>query len=179
MKRIATIIFLALAVLIVATGANAGEYAAQKSVSKGVLTVHTIIWQTDASGDFTPYTTDHINGLVLEIATDPAAGDYSPTANYDIIIESVKNVAVVAANAPVAYTLTETRRMICGDSGTFASPTPDGVLANRSATVSESVQMTINGSAATVPNWGQWVIDILNAGATRRGTIEITYLKMD
>ena len=178
MKRITTIIFLALAVLAVATGANAGEYAAQKRVTKGVLTVHSVIWQTDASGGFTPYTLDEINGLVLEIITDPD-GSAAPTDNYDIILEGVKNYAVVASSTPAAYTATETRFMICGDTGTFAAPNDDGVLANRDTAVTESVQMTINGSAATKPSWGPWVMDVIDAGNSKRGTMEIIYLRMD
>jgi len=129
------------------TASDVGGYG-----QAGPLSYVDIAWTAHTDGTFTAWTTTNdVSGFIYAIETDP--GSTAPTANYDILITN------------------DLGRLVCGDSGTVASPGGDGAGANKSATVSEYSSMS------SVASKGKLTINIKNNsvnGAT--GLIRIWYL---
>ncbi len=106
-------------------------------------------WVSDASGNVSGIPIPSLNGVVTRLTTIPHAGGTAPTTLYDIVLNDDEGIDVAA-----------------------------GLLANRSATVTESVSPMLGGST-NVPSQvvGSITPVVSNAGNAKSGII-IIYLDM-
>lgn len=153
----------------------------QKEDCVGNACVLRISWTTSDAGAFTGFETMGVNGWIDAVETDPD-GTAAPTANYDI---SIANKLVSSVNEGGTFTTRTTTRGICGDTGVWVgadiTTAGDGVLANRVAATAEVTRLFLDATddpqAGGLMNLGPLLIDISNAGNSKKGMINIYFTK--
>ena len=186
MKKLSRILIGFIVLLLFAAPALAVDSTMyQKLDCTGDDCVLRLSWTTSDAGAFTGYETMKVNGWIDAVETDPsgtpAVPAFQPTANYDI---SIANKLVSSIEGPRGtFTVTTTTRDISGDGGMWSgddiTTAEDGVLANRSFQTSEMTRFLDNGNYGGIMNLGPLLVDISNAGNTKKGVINIYFIKMD
>ncbi len=180
MKKLSKILFVLFALVLFAfPGWTADSTMYQKLDCVGPACILRLSWTSAGTGVFTGYTTMEVNGWIDAVETDPD-GSAAPTANHDI---SIANKVVSVVNEAGTFTSRTTTRDITGDTGVWSgadiTTAQDGVLANRSATTPEMTRFLDNSNYGGLINLGPLLIDISNAGNTKKGMINIYFFKMN
>ena len=115
------------------------------------VNTHTVSWVSDDNGDYAE-TFGPVNGVILRVVTDPAAGGDAPADNYDLTIADANGFDVLAGQGANRDT---------ADAESFCPLIPAG----DGATV----------TAVPVAVSGLLTLRVDNAGAVKRGSV-VLYL---
>ena len=151
-------VFLAiLAMLLFASPAIGVESCTQSLLGNGPYRVYSLVWVTDASGNFTATaTTQNIDGVVMLVEAIPSA-TAAPGDNYDVTLRNSSGIDVM------------------GDSGATGSEAFDGALANLDTAVPSMKKPLLTAVYTDIPVMGPLTLDVFAAGNSKGGTIRIHF----
>ena len=149
--------FILLTLLFLSTPVFAAESLVQSILGNGPYRVYSLVWVTDASGNFTATaTTQNIDGVVMLVEAIPSA-TAAPGDNYDVTLRNSSGIDVM------------------GDSGAAGSEVFDGALANLDTAVPSMKRPLLTAVYTDIPVMGPLTLDVFAAGASKGGTIRIHF----